>query len=73
MTYQRLKTQELQGETLHLVFIHDRWRLSIEPENRRNGTQSYDGWFPRYYSKASFAKAAVTRKFGRVWQWEKPY
>ncbi|AZS26373.1 hypothetical protein DYL72_15835 [Vibrio anguillarum] len=65
-----MKTQQIDGETLYLHHTDGLWTLIIEPANRNNGTQSYDGWFPRYYSKASSAKAAVTKKFGREWQWK---
>jgi hypothetical protein len=70
ITKQPLKTQSLDGETLYLTYIDCEWRLTIEPANRNNGTQSYDGWFPRTYSQVSAAKAAVTRKFGREWEWQ---
>jgi hypothetical protein len=46
------------------------WLLTIEPPNRNNAYQSYDGWFPRRYSQVSAAKAAVTRKSGREWKWQ---
>jgi len=68
---QPLKTQSIDGETLYLTHIGNEWRLEVEPAYRHNGTQNYDGWFPRFYTKASYAKAAVTKKFGPEWKWEK--
>lgn len=44
-------------------------RLSVEPENRFNGTQSFDGWFPRYYSRSQDAKASLTRFLGETVIW----
>lgn len=70
MSNQALKTQQLNGETLYLTYMGSEWRLTIDPANRSNGTQSYDGWFPRNYSQVRSAKAAVTRKFGGEWKWE---
>ena len=66
----KMKTQKLCGETLFLNYVENEWILTIEPANRRDGTERYDGWFPRHYSKVSHAKVAVTKKFGREWQWE---
>ena len=44
-------------------------KLSVEPEYRRKGTQNYDGWFPRYYTKPQYAKAALTRFLGEPVNW----
>jgi len=71
MKNERFKTQQIDGETLYLVSLDDTWRLTIEPRNRNNGTERYDGWFPRFYTNPKSAKASVTRKFGREWKWEK--
>ncbi|ODM57023.1 hypothetical protein BC455_18195 [Vibrio harveyi] len=71
MSRHSLKTQKLGDETLYLTYIDNKWELTIVPANRHNGTERYDGWFPRYYTKVSSAKAAVTRKLGREWIWEK--
>ncbi len=68
---QPLKTQSIDGETLFLTYIGGEWRLEVEPAYRRNGTQNYDGWFPRTYSSIGAAKGAVTRVFGKEWQWQK--
>lgn len=70
MAKQPLKTQELDGETLYLTFEGKEWLLTIVPAYRSNGTERYDGWFPRHYSNVNRAKASVTRKFGREWLWE---
>jgi len=64
------KTQDVDGETLYLNYYKGTWKLTIDPPNRYNGTHKYDGWFPRFYSNPSHAKAAVTRKFGNEWQWQ---
>lgn len=69
LSKKQLKTQQLDGETLYLTYIINKWWLTIEPENNRNGTQRYDGWYPRCYSKVSHAKMAVTKKLGKEWQW----
>lgn len=46
------------------------FRLSVEPEFRYNGTQSMDGWFPRYYDRIQDAKAALTRFMGGPVEWK---
>ena len=69
MTTQPLKTQQLAGDTLHLHYTGNEWKLTIEPAYRHDGTAKYDGWFPRYYSRASSAKAAVTKNLGGGWVW----
>lgn len=45
--------------------------LSVEPANRFNGTQSFDGRFPRTYTKPQYAKAALTKYLGEAVNWER--
>jgi len=45
-------------------------RLTVEPANRHNGTQSFDGWFPRLYTRPQDAKAALPRFLGEAVMWE---
>ncbi len=46
----------------HLAFhLTDGYRLSVSPENRHNGTQSFDGWFPRFFSEPQYAKSSLTK------------
>lgn len=56
--------QMIGAETIYITY------LAIEPAYRRNGAERYNGWFPKNYSKPSYAKAAVTKKLGREWRWE---
>ena len=43
--------------------------LTSDSVDGYNGTQTYDGWFPRYYSKPQYAKAALTRFLGESVNW----
>jgi hypothetical protein len=70
MRIESLKTQIIDGEQIFLRFDGSDWVLWIEPANRHNGTQTYDGWFPRRYKKQSAAKGALTKMLGPEWQWE---
>ncbi len=45
-------------------------RLSVEPAHRHNGTQSFDGRFPRFYSSPRYAKSALTKFLGEAVSWE---
>ncbi len=44
--------------------------LSVEPEFRRNRTQSFDGEFPRTYKRAQDAKGYSTKMFGSGLDWK---
>ncbi|TOA68048.1 hypothetical protein [Vibrio penaeicida] len=71
MGSQKLKTQEIDGHRFYLSSRSDgKWLMTVEPAFRSNGTQSLDGWLPRYYSKVGSAKAALTKKLGSEWLWE---
>lgn len=50
--------------------VNGQFRLSVEPANRSNGTQSFDGWFPRFFSKPRSAKSALTRFLGESLDWQ---
>jgi hypothetical protein len=56
--------------TLFIRYQSGRFVASVEPEYRPNGTQTWDGMFPRQYKSAGSAKAAVGRLLlvsGLVW------
>lgn len=70
MTAKRLKSNTEDGYTFFIEPDGDGYRLTVEPAFRRNGTQSLDGWLPRFYTKARFAKAALTKFQGKPVRWE---
>lgn len=45
-------------------------RLSVEPAYRHNGTQSFDGRFPRFYTSPRYAKSALTKFLGEAVIWQ---
>ena len=53
----------IRGSGLGLV-------LSVEPEFRRNGTETLDGILPRPYKRVQDAKAYITRQMGEDIKWE---
>jgi hypothetical protein len=57
------------NETFIIQPLSNEFELSVEPSNRFNGTQAYDGYFPRRYSSPRYAKAALTRFFGENLTW----
>ena len=65
----RLSSDSIDGVTFIISPHGQGGRLSVEPEYRRNGTQNYDGWFPRFYTKPQYAKAALTRYLGEPVNW----
>ncbi|HGB5786718.1 TPA: hypothetical protein ACIVT4_003320, partial [Salmonella enterica subsp. diarizonae serovar 61:l,v:z35] len=69
MTRSRFRSDSIDGFTFIISPHGQGCRLSVEPEYRRNGTQSYDGWFPRFYTKPQYAKAALTRFLGEPVNW----
>ncbi|USD99033.1 hypothetical protein CTT30_22975 (plasmid) [Vibrio coralliilyticus] len=70
MKTKSFKTQELDGHTFHLNYKDGEWVLTVTPEFRSNGTESFDGWCPRFYKKPCRGKAALTRFLGNEWLWE---
>lgn len=69
MTSILLTSDSVDGYTFCISTDGNGCKLSVRPEYRRNGTQTYDGWFPRYYSKPQYAKAALTRFLGESVNW----
>lgn len=69
MTSILLTSDSVDGYTFCISTDGNECKLSVRPEYRRNGTQTYDGWFPRYYSKPQYAKAALTRFLGESVNW----
>ncbi|BDZ90751.1 hypothetical protein VEE68_51980 (plasmid) [Escherichia coli] len=39
-------------------------------KTRHNGTQSFDGWFPRFFSEPQYAKSSLTKFLGESLVWE---
>jgi len=64
---------ELYGSKItHTLYIRESdgdYILSVEPEFRRNGTQSFDGAFPRLYKRVQDAKGYSTKMFGSGLVW----
>jgi len=60
------------SEFAHTLYIRRSgggYILSAEPEFRRNGTQSFDGAFPRAYKRVQDAKGYSTKMFGSGLVW----
>lgn len=70
MTAKKLFAKIDDVYTVYISVSGSGCRLSVEPENRFNGTQSFDGWFPRYYSRPQYAKASLTRFLGETVTWQ---
>tara|TARA_B100000700_G_scaffold311500_2_gene393666 strand:+ start:126653 stop:126889 length:237 start_codon:yes stop_codon:yes gene_type:complete len=59
-------------ETFSIRSAHDGFRLRVDPANRHNGTQSYDGWFGsdgRSYKRVQDAKSGLTKFLGLSEGW----
>lgn len=70
MTFKSLITNYINDtHTFYIVPFGSDFMLYVMPEYRRNGTQSFDGHFPRFYKSPKFAKAALTRMLGKPEQW----
>lgn len=69
MALKGLKTEYAQGEAFFIVPHGNDFKLYVEPVYRRNGTQNYDGYFPRYFSRVSSAKSSLTRFLGKPEKW----
>lgn len=56
----------------HTIFIKyqgGEFVASVEPANRLNGTQTWDGILPRYYKSVNIAKASLGKLIqpGLIW------
>ncbi|XIH62115.1 hypothetical protein C1N60_23215 (plasmid) [Pantoea sp. SGAir0184] len=69
MTGRTLMARSSDGYTFTITSYDKGYRLSVCPENRYNGTQSFDGWFPRFYTRPQSAKSALTRFLGESLVW----
>jgi hypothetical protein len=65
-----LKTSYDNKEVFFIVPFKDGYDLYVEPAYRHNGTQAYDGRFPRHYKKVGAAKASLTKFLGKPEKWE---
>ncbi|HHU7933102.1 TPA: hypothetical protein ACUK0A_005717, partial [Escherichia coli] len=70
MTSKTLISKTDDGYTFSISPYGDGYRLSVSPENRHNGTQSFDGWFPRFFSEPQYAKSSLTKFLGESLVWE---
>lgn len=70
MTSKTLISKTDDGYTFSISPYGDGYRLSVSPENRHNGTQSFDGWFPRFFSEPQYAKSSITKFLGESLVWE---
>jgi hypothetical protein len=68
--FKGIKTDYGDEEFFFIKASGDGVILFVEPANRFNGTQNYDGYFPRYYSHTRYAKAALTRSLGKPNDWQ---
>ena len=60
MTSILLTSDSVDGYTFCISTDGNGCKLSVRPEYRRNGTQTYDGWFPRYVSVKPLPPVAIT-------------
>jgi hypothetical protein len=71
MTCKTLISKTDDGYTFSISPYEDGYRLSVSPENRHNGTQLFDGWFPRFFfSEPQYAKSSLTKFLGESLVWE---
>ncbi|WP_415913293.1 hypothetical protein [Neptuniibacter sp. QD37_11] len=64
-----LKATFDDGEIFFITPTDSGWLLTTNRQYRRNGTNAYDGWFPRHYTHTRSAKAALTRFLGQKLDW----
>jgi len=69
MSYKTIKTNYGDKYTFFIKHIGSEFVLFVEPEFRNNGTQNFDGYFPRTYSHPKYAKAALTKYLGKPNPW----
>lgn len=69
MSVKQLKSTTEDGYTFFISHDGTEYCLTVEPAYRRNGTQTFDGLFPRFYSEVKFAKGALTRFLGKQAVW----
>lgn len=69
MNSKRLKSNTENGYTFFITPDGSGYSLTVEPEFRRNGTQSFDGWFPRFYTESKYAKGSLTKFLGEPVHW----
>lgn len=72
---QQLKFKDIKASygdenEFFIVANGDGFKLYVEPTNRRNGTQNFDAYFPRYCSTVSSAKASLTKFLGKPKSWQ---
>ncbi len=68
--FKGLKTLLEGDEEFSIVPSGNQFSLIVKPEFRHNGTQNYDGRFPRSYSEPRYAKAALTKFLGCSVDWQ---
>lgn len=56
-------------DTFYIVPNGDRFRLEVDPPNRHNGTQNYDGYFPRFFKSVPAAKGCLSKFLGKPPAW----
>lgn len=69
MTSSLISSNSVTGYTFTISSDGQGFKLSVEPPYRHNGTQTFDGWFPRFYTKSQYAKAALTKFLGESVTW----
>lgn len=57
------------NETFYITPHGDRFKLTVDPEYRHNGTQNYDGYFPRHFKSVPAAKGCLTKFLGKPPAW----
>jgi len=70
MHWKGLKTSYGDEYTFFITPHGDEFKLSADPAWRRNGTQTFDGYFPRYFKKVSSAKSSLTKFLGKPDEWK---
>lgn len=65
-----LKSRLDERHTVFIKYEAGQFVASLQPEWRGNGTQTFDGILPRYYSSVRGAKISVAKMFGVGLVWE---
>ncbi len=70
-TFKTLKTNYPNDEhTFFIAASGEGYKLYVDPPNRHNGTQSLDGYYPRYFKSVRAAKSSLTKYLGKPPPWQ---
>lgn len=69
MSFKTLKTELPDGEIYRIKLSGNHFMVTLEPEFRNNGTEKYNGYFPRPCKSLRGAKSVVTKWLGYKPNW----